>query len=46
MVENQTRKKIKKLKTNNGLEFVTEDFNKLYKDDGIVKHKTVRHIPQ
>lgn len=46
MVENQTRKKIKKLKIDNGLEFVNEDFNKLCRDNGIVKHKTVRHTPQ
>ena len=42
MVEVQTRKKIKKLKTNNGLEFLSDDFNEYLKDHGVVRHKTVQ----
>ena len=46
LVENQTGKKIKRLRTDNGLEFCSGDFNEFCADAGIVRHRTVRHTPQ
>lgn len=46
IVETQIGKKLKKLKTDNGLEFVNQEFNDFCKVNGIVRHKTVRHTPQ
>ena len=46
LIENQTRKKIKRLKTDNGMEFCGSEFNKFCKDEGITKHRTVSHTPQ
>ncbi|KAJ4967885.1 hypothetical protein NE237_014586 [Protea cynaroides] len=46
LVENQTGKKIKRLRTDNGLEFCSSEFNKFCTDSGIVRHCTVRHTPQ
>lgn len=46
LVEKQTGKKIKRLRTSNGLEFFDGDFNKFCKDEGIVRHLTVRGTPQ
>ncbi|KAG8480232.1 hypothetical protein CXB51_024818 [Gossypium anomalum] len=31
---------------NNGLEFCSNEFNRLYKSEGIMRHLTVRHTPQ
>ena len=36
LVENQTGKKIKRLRTDNGLEFCSGDFNEFCADAGIV----------
>jgi transposase InsO family protein len=41
LIENQSEKKIKRLKTDNGMEFCGGDFKKFYKDEGIAKHLTV-----
>ncbi|CAL1356411.1 unnamed protein product [Linum trigynum] len=46
LVENQTGKKIKKLRTDNGLEFCNSEFNEFCKDEGIARHRTVRDTPQ
>lgn len=46
LVENQTRKKVKRLRTDNGLEFCEEDFNKFCEDEGIARHHTVVRTPQ
>ncbi|KAG8489524.1 hypothetical protein CXB51_017540 [Gossypium anomalum] len=46
MIEKQTRKQIKYLRTDNGLEFCSDEFNRLCKSEGIVRHLTVRHTPQ
>ena len=46
LIENQMDKKIKILRTDNGLEFCNTDFEKLCMDDGILRHKTVPHTPQ
>ncbi|KAG8489132.1 hypothetical protein CXB51_017197 [Gossypium anomalum] len=42
----RTRKEIKYLRTDNDLEFCFDEFNRLCKSEGIVKHLTVRHTPQ
>ena len=46
MIEKQTRRQVKCLRTNNGLEFCSDEFNTLCKKEGIVRHRTVRHMPQ
>ncbi|KAJ4718466.1 Retrovirus-related Pol polyprotein from transposon TNT 1-94 [Melia azedarach] len=46
LVENQTEKKIKRLRTNNGLEFCWSEFDEFCKNEGIARHHTVRDTPQ
>ncbi|GJS54945.1 retrovirus-related pol polyprotein from transposon TNT 1-94 [Tanacetum coccineum] len=46
MIKKQTRKFVKRLRTNNGLEFCQGEFNEFYKNEGIVRHHTVRYTPQ
>ena len=46
LVENQTEKKIKRLRTDNGLEFCSTEFNQFCKDAGIARHHTIRYTPQ
>lgn len=46
MVEVQTGKKVKKLRTDNGLEFLSEEFNQFCRDEGMVRHRTVTHMLQ
>ncbi|GJY83146.1 retrotransposon protein, putative, ty1-copia subclass [Tanacetum coccineum] len=46
LVENQTGRKLKKLRTGNGLEFCNQDFNNLCKESGIARHLTVSGTPQ
>jgi GAG-pre-integrase domain/Integrase core domain len=46
LIENQTGKKIKRLRTDNGLEFCNEEFNKFCKNEGIVRHRTIVCTPQ
>ncbi|KAG8492401.1 hypothetical protein CXB51_009724 [Gossypium anomalum] len=36
----------KYLRIDNGLEFCYDEFNRLYKSEGIMRHLTVRHTPQ
>jgi hypothetical protein len=43
VIENQTGKKIKRLRTNNGMEFCGSEFNKFCKYEGIVRHRTVSY---
>ena len=45
-MEKQTGKKVKRLRTDNGLEFCNRDFDEFCKTEGIVRHKTVVHTPQ
>ncbi|KAL6138517.1 hypothetical protein ACLB2K_063799 [Fragaria x ananassa] len=45
LVENQTGKKIKRLRTDNGLEFCSIEFDELCKTEGIARHHTVRNTP-
>ncbi|GKB52120.1 retrovirus-related pol polyprotein from transposon TNT 1-94 [Tanacetum coccineum] len=45
-VENQTGRKLEKLRTYNGLEFCNREFNNLCKESGIARHLTVAGTPQ
>uniref|UniRef100_A0A2N9GCQ1 Integrase catalytic domain-containing protein n=1 Tax=Fagus sylvatica TaxID=28930 RepID=A0A2N9GCQ1_FAGSY len=45
-VENQTGRKIKCLRTDNGTEYRDGDFLKFYEEHGIKRHFTVRKTPQ
>lgn len=42
LTETQTTKKMKKLKTDNGLELGGNEFNKFCIENGIARHHTVR----
>ena len=46
MVENQTGKKIKVLRSDNGGEYTSDPFKEYCQDEGIVCHLTVRGTPQ
>jgi len=46
LLENQTRKKIKRLMIDNGLEFCNHQFDEFCKAKGIARHKTVVNTPQ
>ncbi|KAF6203143.1 hypothetical protein GE061_003559 [Apolygus lucorum] len=46
LVENQTNKKIRILRTDNGTEYVNNDLKKFFKDSGIVHQTTVRYTPE
>lgn len=46
LVENQSERKVKKLRTNNGLEFCNHLFDNFCKDEGIARHKTYAYSPQ
>ena len=46
LVETQTGKVVKKLRTDNGLEFCSGEFNQFCKSNGIVRHLTVPGTPQ
>ncbi|KAJ4719824.1 Retrovirus-related Pol polyprotein from transposon TNT 1-94 [Melia azedarach] len=46
LVENQTGKKIKRLRTDNSLEFCWSEFDEFCKNEGIARHHTVRDTPQ
>ena len=45
-LKNQTGRKIKKLRTDNGLEFCETDFNEFCAVNGIVRYKTLVGKPQ
>ena len=40
MIEKQTEKKVKHLRTDNGLEFCNREFDVFCSDEGIVRHRT------
>lgn len=44
--ENKIGHKLKHLRTDNGLEFVSNEFNKFCKAKGITRYRTVKHTPQ
>ena len=46
MVEVQTGKKVTKLRNNNGLEFLNDEFNWFCKDEGVVRTKIICYTPQ
>ena len=46
MVERQTERKVKKLRTDNGMEFCSDEFNSFCKAEGIVRHYTIPHTPK
>ena len=46
LVENQTGKKVKKLRTDNGLEYCNKMFDDFCASEGIARHRTVRMTPQ
>ncbi|CAI9786514.1 unnamed protein product [Fraxinus pennsylvanica] len=46
MIEKQIGKRVKRLRTNNGLEFYSNEFNNFYKAKGIRRYLTVRHTLQ
>ena len=46
LVENQTQKKLKCLRTDNGLEFYNSRFDKVCRDTGVKRHKTCPYTPQ
>ena len=46
MIERQTEKKIKLLRTDNGDEFCSDAFNDYYREEGIVRHHTIPYTPQ
>ena len=45
MIENQSGKRVKRLRTDNGLEYCNFDFNRYCNEHGIVRHKTVKGTP-
>lgn len=46
MVENQTNKKIKVLRSDNGGEYISKQFDDFLKENGIKRQLTVPHTPQ
>lgn len=46
MVKNRTCKKLKTLRSNNGTEYTYSAFKEFCDQDGIVRHWTIRKIPQ
>ena len=45
LIENQTRKKVRTLRNDNGLEFCNQQLNDLCVKSGIRRHKTVPYTP-
>lgn len=46
MVEVEVERKVKKLRTDNGLEFCNKRFDQFCMDEGIVRHRTCSYTPQ
>jgi len=46
IIERQTEKKVKILRTDNGMEFCSKQFKNYCKSEGIVRHYTVPYTPQ
>jgi hypothetical protein len=46
MVEKQIERKVKVLRTDNGMEFCSNEFKFFCKKEGIVRHHTIPHTPQ
>nr|KYP64673.1 Retrovirus-related Pol polyprotein from transposon TNT 1-94 [Cajanus cajan] len=46
LIQNQLETKLKVLRTDNGLEFLSEQFAEFCRNQGIKRHRTVPHTPQ
>ena len=46
MIEKQIGKKVKCLRTDNGMEFYSMEFNQFCKNEEIIRHRIVRYTPQ
>ena len=46
MVENQTERKIKTLRSDNGREFTSEEFKELWRESGIKRELSTQYNPQ
>ena len=46
MVETRTDRKVKRLRSNNGGEYKNDQFHQTCRDEGIVRHFTIRHTQQ
>ena len=46
MIEKQTGKQIKRLRTDNGMKFCEKEFHEFCKNEEIVRHHTIRMTPQ
>jgi transposase InsO family protein len=46
MVEKQTERKVNVLRTDNGMEFCSNEFKFFCRKEGIVRHHTIPHTPQ
>ena len=46
MTENQTGRNLKYLRTYNGLEFCGEKFSNFCRNQGIVRHRTMKSMPR
>ncbi|KAH9684680.1 DNA (cytosine-5)-methyltransferase [Citrus sinensis] len=46
LIENQTEKKITRLRSDNGLEYCSKEFEDFCKSKGIARHRTVTYTPQ
>ena len=46
MIEKKTERQVKCLRTDNGLEFCSDEFKTLCKKEGIVRYHIVHHTPQ
>uniref|UniRef100_A0ACD5Y5J0 Uncharacterized protein n=1 Tax=Avena sativa TaxID=4498 RepID=A0ACD5Y5J0_AVESA len=46
MVKKQTEKKVKVLRTDNGMEFCSNEFEEFCSNDGMIRHHTIPYTPQ
>lgn len=46
LIDTQTGRKVKRLRTDNGLEFCATEFDHFRKEQGIARHHTIRKTPQ
>ena len=46
MIEKQIGKQINGLRIDNDMEFYGKEFNEFFNNEGIVRHRIVRHTPQ
>ena len=45
-MENQTKRKVKRLRIDDGLEYYSSEFNDFYIKRGISRYRMVKHTPQ